>query len=117
MTASEYLLKKYKLKIRSTKGRTDKLGNPIEFKLTFDEWVNIWVEAGKLPNRDYVLSRTNDIGHYEIGNVYVNHALHNVTEALTENTELDQKITQYAIETGYKRRIVKAMIKRGELSL
>lgn len=117
MNKEQYLKEKYRAKISSTRGRVDKLGNPIEFRLTFEEWVTLWDNAGLLPGRDYVLSRQNDIGHYEIGNVYVNHNLHNVMESLTSNTELDRKITQYSIETGYKRNIVKGMIRRGELEL
>lgn len=105
------------MKIASTRNRIDKLGNPIEFRLSFDEWCTLWNDAGLLPNRDNILSRKNDIGHYEIDNVYVNHTLHNVVEASTDNSELEQRITQFSIETGYKRRIVKGMIRRGELDL
>jgi hypothetical protein len=111
------LLEKYKSKISSTKGRTDINGNPIEMRLSFDQWCELWEEAGVLPSRDYVISRNNDTGHYEIGNVYIQHNLHNLTQALTDNSDIEYKITEYAIKTGYKRRIVKGMIKRGELTL
>ena len=111
------LLEKYRSKIAATKGRIDAVGNPIEVKLTADEWCQLWIDAGVMPSRDYVISRKNDIGHYEIGNVYIQHHLYNVTEALTDNSDIEYKITEYAIKSGYKRRIVKAMIKRGELVL
>ena len=117
MDNEKYLKEKYRMKIASTRKRVDKLGNPIEFRLSFDEWSKLWNDAGLLPNRDNILSRINDIGHYEIGNVYVNHTLLNVTESSTDNSDIERKITQYSIETGYKRRIVKGMIKRGELVL
>ena len=113
----KFLLEKYRLKKASTRGRFDINGNLIEMRLTAEEWCQLWEESGFIPSRDYVISRKNDIGHYEIGNVYIQHNLHNVTEALTDNSELEYRITEYAIKTGYKRRIVKAMIKRGELQL
>ena len=111
------LLEKYRLKKASTRGRLDINGNLIEMRLTAEEWCHLWEESGFIPSRYYVISRKNDIGHYEIGNVYIQHNLHNVTEALTDNSEFEYKITEYAIKTGYKRRTVKAMIKRGELEL
>lgn len=111
------LIEKYKSKIASTRGRVDANGNAIEMRLTENQWCQLWEEAEVFPNRNYVISRKNDAGHYEIGNVYIQHNLHNLTEALTDNSELEYKITEYAIKTGYKRRIVKAMIKRGELEL
>ena len=56
--------------------RTDALGNPIEFKLTFEEWKDIWIKSGKLEQRgkrkgQYVMARYNDIGSYAVGNVYI----------------------------------------------
>jgi len=109
--------KKYLSKIASTRGRVDKNNELIEMRLTFDEWCNIWVESGHLPMSPYVLSRVRDCGHYEVGNVFVQHNLMNVSEANGSDTDLDKKINQYCIKTGYKRRTVKAMIQRGELTL
>ena len=117
MDTEHILLKKFKEKQRSTKGRIDKLGNPIEFKLTFEEWKNLWNSADRLPGYPYVVSRKNDIGHYEIDNVYINHNLMNVTESLTKNNEVEQRISQICIETGYKRQIVKRLIKAGKIKL
>ena len=116
MTTEEFLRKKFLAKIGSTKGRVDKNKDPIEFRLTFDQWCQLWNEAGVMPAQPFVLSRKNDLGHYEIGNVYVSHNLLNVTEP-HDTTELDDKINAYAISTGYKRRIVKSMVKRGDLKL
>lgn len=117
MLNEKFLRKKFLAKIGSTKGRVDKNGDPIEFRLTLDQWCQLWNEAGVLPAQPFVLSRKSDLGHYEIGNVYVSHNLLNVTETLTDQTELNNKITAYAIETGYKRRMIKGMLKRGELEL
>lgn len=115
--SKKILLEKYRLKLASTRGRVDAKGNAIEVRLTADEWCQLWTDAGVMPSRNYVISRKNDIGHYEIGNVYIQHNLYNVTEALTDNSDIEYQITEYAIKTGYKRRIVKAMIKRGEIAL
>jgi hypothetical protein len=56
--------------------RTDAAGNQIEFKLTFEEWLDIWLESGHLHERgckagQYCMSRYDDIGHYEVGNVFI----------------------------------------------
>lgn len=113
----EFLQKKFMAKMRSTKGRLDKNKEPIEFKLTFEHWCSLWIEAGVMPAYPYVLSRNEDIGHYELGNVYVSHNVINVTEAMADQSDMNWKISAYAIKTGYKRRIVKSMIKRGMLTL
>ncbi len=68
---------------RNTINRVDTNGNPIEFKLTFVEWWDIWEASGKYHlygNRkgQYCMSRVNDIGHYEVGNVFI--------QLTTENT-------------------------------
>jgi len=108
---------KWQSKRSSTKGRVDVLGNPIEMRLTFEEYASLYIEAGVMPSTTYVLSRTNDTGHYEIGNVKIATFLDNLmfTHGLT--SELDKKINDYCLKHQYKRRIVKGMIKRGELSL
>jgi hypothetical protein len=116
-TAEAFLRKKFIAKRSSTKGRLDKNREPIEFRLTFEQWCQLWADAGVRPAAPFVLSRKDDVGHYEIDNVYVSHNLLNVTEQQGDQTELDAKINAYAIQTGYKRRIVKNMLKRGELEL
>lgn len=45
-------------------------------KLTFEEWLQIWVDSGHLHERgrkrgQYVMSRVNDLGSYEVGNVFI----------------------------------------------
>lgn len=114
---TDILLKTYKSKHHSTKGRVDKQGTPIEFRLSFEEWCQLWQQADKQPSRTYVLSRTDDLGHYELGNVYIQHNLMNLTESSTSNSDYEQAVSQLAIELGYKRRIVRAMIKRGQITL
>ena len=48
----------------------------IRWNLSFEEWVDIWLESGRLQDRgpkpeQYCLSRYNDVGAYEVGNVEV----------------------------------------------
>jgi len=56
--------------------RVDKHGNPIQFLLSFEEWLSIWQASGHFHERgckkgQYVMSRYNDIGNYEVGNVFI----------------------------------------------
>lgn len=48
----------------------------ISFELTFEEWLNIWVDSGHLHERgprkgQYVMARFGDKGPYAIGNVRI----------------------------------------------
>ena len=61
---------------RNTIHRVDILGNPIEMRLTFEQWWEIWEASGKYNlygkgKGKYCMSRYNDIGHYEVGNVFI----------------------------------------------
>jgi len=66
--------------------RLDVYGNKIEWHLTFDEWYKIWIDSGKYhlrgPGKDqYCMSRINDIGNYEVGNVFIQKSSDNVSQA------------------------------------
>lgn len=44
----------------------------IDFHLTYDQWLNIWLLSGKLNQRGkYVMCRFNDVGPYSVNNVYI----------------------------------------------
>lgn len=48
----------------------------IAFKLTFEEWWDIWVLSGHWPDRgcrkgQYVMARFGDVGPYAVGNVRI----------------------------------------------
>jgi len=109
--------KHWKSKIASTKNRQDPNGNLIEMRLTLDQYTKLWEDFGRPPGYPFVISRKNDLGHYEIGNVYIQHTIRNVMETMSDQNEYEQKITEYAIAKGYKRRIVKNLIKMGKLVL
>ena len=114
----DYYKRKYKAK--ASQIRKDRNGNPILMKLTFEQWYEIWLASGHIhemgPGRlKYVMCRCDDLGHYEVGNVYVNLVLNNSLESCKEITPEDVKINALTIKTGYSRRTVRAMIRRGEL--
>jgi len=48
----------------------------VDFKLTFEQWMTIWLQSGQWLNRGkgrgkYNMSRKNDTGAYEEGNVFI----------------------------------------------
>lgn len=65
----------------NTIGRIDKHGNPIKFKLSYEEWLRIWEDSGHFNERGlggYVMGRIDDTGNYEVGNVHIiTHAQNN----------------------------------------
>lgn len=67
------------------KNRRDKNGDLIVWKLSFEEWFDIWQQSGKWEQRgrgqnNYCMSRINDIGHYEATNVVIKTNAENVRE-------------------------------------
>lgn len=76
---------KFRNQRQSTTRRIDKLGKPIIFKLTFEEWLDLWIQSGHLDKMGrsggcYVMSRKNDLGNYEIGNVFIQSVEQNLSE-------------------------------------
>jgi hypothetical protein len=66
--------------------KLDAAGNKVEFRLSFEEWLDIWEQSGCLDKRGiwedcYVMARHNDLGHYEIGNVSIRLHSDNVRDA------------------------------------
>lgn len=62
----------------------------IEFLLTFDEWLQIWLDSGHLQERgrkcgQYCMARFGDKGPYAIGNVKIILHGENLREALVGN--------------------------------
>ena len=66
----------YRLQSNCINYRRDRHGVPIEMRLTFEEWLDIWLESGHWHERgrhkgQYCMSRKDDLGHYEKGNVEI----------------------------------------------
>lgn len=58
----------------------------IEFKLTYEEWWDIWEKSGHWEERgnkkgQYVMSRKGDEGPYEVGNVFIQTTEKNISQA------------------------------------
>ena len=74
----------------STRKRKDKNGIQIEMRLSFDEWLNIWMQSGHWDERgrkkgQYCMSRINDIGHYEVDNIEIKLFSDNVSENMSKH--------------------------------
>lgn len=59
----------------------------IPFHLTFPQWMQVWEESGHFADRGrgvgkYCMSRFQDRGAYEVGNVYIQLATENSSEAI-----------------------------------
>jgi hypothetical protein len=66
--------------------RKDRTGLQLEMRLTFDQWLSIWLESGKILMRgvwkgQYCMARKGDLGHYEVGNVFIQLASENARDA------------------------------------
>jgi len=56
--------------------RRDAAGLPVEMRMDFDDWLQVWIESGKYHLRgcrkgQFVMARKDDLGHYELDNVEV----------------------------------------------
>lgn len=71
------LFKAFKNQIKYVSQRKpDRNGHRIKVKLTFEEWLAIWVASGKLHLRGrgggkFCMGRHDDLGDYEVGNVSI----------------------------------------------
>lgn len=59
----------------------------IPFRLTLPQWMQVWEESGNFADRGrgvgkYCMSRFQDRGAYEVGNVYIQLATENSSEAM-----------------------------------
>ena len=73
----------------------------IGFNLSFDEWWNIWEQSGKYNQRgcrkgQYVMSRINDTGAYEVNNVFIQTCGGNNSDAHKGRPKPKSKFTKQA---------------------
>jgi hypothetical protein len=73
---------------KKTQGRRkpDRNGHRIQVAMTFDEWLRVWVDSGKLHLRGngrgkFCMARKNDLGDYAVGNVEIKACEENSREA------------------------------------
>jgi hypothetical protein len=80
--------------------RKDAAGRPIQMKLSFEEWAQIWAASGKWDQRgrkgtQYCMCRKNDLGHYEVGNVFIATMKENsLAEGVTERRIKTRSVTK-----------------------
>jgi hypothetical protein len=68
------------------RNKKDRNGDKVEMRLTFDEWLKIWLDSGHWHERGragYVMARNGDVGHYEVGNVRIITSAENISMANT----------------------------------
>lgn len=108
-----YAFKDHRKKI-TKQTKIDKLGNRVDFRLTFEEWWKLWSESGVFHLRGrglgkYVMSRVDDIGHYEVDNVFINSWRDNVVDGLTGRSFLHRNA---AIKAAWVRRKAEGLTKK-----
>ena len=87
----------------------------IEFNLTHEQWWDLWEQSGKWNERgikrgQYVMSRKNDIGAYEIGNVFIQTQNQNMSDAQLGKKQSQahiEKVRQASINSWKKRKQIK----------
>jgi len=82
------LMSKYKMQKQNATARG------IPFLLSYEQWLNIWVDSGKLHERGrgankFCMCRYGDIGSYEVGNVFIGTGRENVRDG-----NLGKRMTQ-----------------------
>ncbi|HXU06315.1 MAG TPA: hypothetical protein VN903_35410 [Polyangia bacterium] len=96
----------YRQQLRNAKRRN------IEFRLTFEEWLAVWVESSHLDERGlggYVMARENDRGPYAVGNVKIITQRDNNTEFFSRKTP--EEVRRW--KDGLNSHTPEAEIKRG----
>lgn len=69
-----------------TRRKPDRNGHRIQVTMTFEEWLQVWGESGKLPLRGsgrgkFCMARKDDLGDYAVGNVEIKACEENSREA------------------------------------
>lgn len=75
-----------------TQHKSNAKARGIEFRLTLDEWKQIWLDSGKWEQRGrgadkYCMCRIGDAGCYEIGNVFIGLGKTNVRDGNLGKTD------------------------------
>jgi hypothetical protein len=81
----------------------------VDFKLTYNEWIDIWLQSGQWDNRGarkgkYCMSRNNDVGPYEVGNVFIQLFEKNYSDAHKGNKKTEQHIANWR-QSWYKNKM------------
>jgi hypothetical protein len=90
----------------------------IDFNLTHEQWWGIWEQSGKWEQRgikkgQYVMSRKNDVGPYELGNVYIQTQDQNMSESRLGKKQTEshiEKVRQASIRSWQIRKQEKELV-------
>lgn len=103
--------------------KPDANGHVIKFNFTFEEWLAVWIESGKLHLRGrgagkFCMARKNDLGDYEVGNTDIKSWEENSREAKLGKPGLKGRVSptkgiDWKPETRRKRKL--AALNRPEL--
>ena len=82
----------YVAQISTCKNKVDVLGNPVEMRMSLQQFADKWIQSGHWDERGrgrdkYCMARNNDIGHYEWDNVRIITNAENVREAKKGKTQ------------------------------
>ena len=85
----------YKKQALGCKKKVDALGNPVEMKMSLQQFADKWIQSGHWDERgikkgQYCMARNNDIGHYEWDNVRIITNSENSIEANKGRTHSDE---------------------------
>lgn len=81
----------------------------ISWKLSYDEWLDIWNKSGCLHLRGtgkgkYCMARYGDIGAYEIGNIYITlNEINNLDQSINNRTYFSRKSVTLIDNLGNKK--------------
>jgi hypothetical protein len=89
----------------------------IAFLMSFDDWLAMWVASGHLHERgcrrgQYVMARIDDLGAYEVANVYITQSGQNVrdrTLSLVSRAKLSASLTGHPASESRKEKISLAL--------
>lgn len=67
----------------------------IEMLMTFEQWKSVWADSGKFEERGrgaekYCMCRVGDLGHYELGNVFIAKNKRNVSDGNKGKVDSDE---------------------------
>ena len=84
--------------------------------LSFDEFCFIYNNSNKIPVFPWCLSRVNDLGNYEVGNVFLSTTRRNAVDAIYGESD-DHLLTDFALVYRMKRSQVRKSLKTGTLTM
>lgn len=85
LTKEQTRLWRHRYSTKKTSKRVAPDGTVINFNLSYEEYLKIWIDSGHMDkcgrgSGKYCMSRYNDEGDYQVGNVFINQFVANIME-------------------------------------